>query len=84
MRQTINTDNADGDVMTLFGNALTMLQQQGEPENRLLFSPETTSAVRLCWNDALVSQSTPAPALLTGCGARQPPCCLQGWVAMGS
>ena len=32
MRQTINTDIADGDVMTLFGNALTLLQQQGEPE----------------------------------------------------
>ncbi len=30
MRQTINTNNADGDVMMLFGNALTMLQQQGE------------------------------------------------------
>ncbi|CAK0787609.1 hypothetical protein CVIRNUC_010831 [Coccomyxa viridis] len=29
MRQTINTNNADGDVMMLFGNALTMLQQQG-------------------------------------------------------
>jgi len=30
MRQVINTNTADADVMALFGNALTMLQQQGD------------------------------------------------------
>ena len=30
MRQTINSNTSDPDVMMLFGNALSTLQQQGE------------------------------------------------------
>lgn len=39
MRQVINTNTSDPGVMQLFGNALTTLQQQGDPHTTGLSLP---------------------------------------------